>query len=139
VTQLDITQRPHPVDNKTTVSSPTLLQKCFAEFIGTYCLVFSGTGAIVVDSITHQVTPVGVAMVFGLIVMALIYAFGHVSGAHFNPAVTIGFVVAGEMRLVDAPLYIAAQMAGAVCASCTLVIMFGNVHYLGATIPSSSW
>ncbi len=106
-----------------------------AEFIGTFFLVFAGTGAIVVDSISHAVTHVGVSLVFGLVIAALIYALAHVSGAHFNPAVTIGFWALGEFRTRRVPLYVAAQLGGAVCASALVYAMFGRTGTLGVTLP----
>lgn len=109
-----------------------------AEAIGTFALVFAGTGAIVIDSMNHQVTHVGVALTFGLVVMAMVHTFGDVSGAHFNPAVTIGFWLAGRVpgRLVVP--YIAAQVVGALGASASLLAMFGNQASLGATLPAGS-
>lgn len=115
-----------------------LRQALIAEFIGTFFLVFAGTGAIVVDAITHTVTHVGVALVFGLVVAALVYALAHVSGAHFNPAVTIGFWSAGEFPAARVPWYIAAQLLGAVAASSFLRLLFGLSGSLGATVPSGA-
>jgi MIP family channel proteins len=109
-----------------------------AEFIGTFFLVFAGTGAIVVDSITHEVTHVGVSLVFGLVITVLIYAFGHISGAHFNPAVTAGFWALGEFPGRRVPLYIAAQLFGAIAASGIVLALFGRANSLGATLPQGA-
>lgn len=114
-------------------------RKLLAEFIGTYSLVFAGTGAIIVDSITHSLTHVGVAITFGLVVLALIYSFGHISGAHFNPAVTLAFLSLGEINKREAILYFFTQLIAASVASFTLLLMFGNVSHLGATLPRGSW
>ncbi|WP_127584920.1 aquaporin [Paenibacillus koleovorans] len=113
-------------------------KKLIAEFIGTYFLVFAGPGAIVVDEITKTITHVGVAITFGLLVMALIYTFGHISGAHFNPAVTIGFWVRGELSIRDSLGYIVIQLIAAIAASYTLLFLFGNVAHLGSTLPHAS-
>lgn len=115
-----------------------LRQALAAEFIGTFFLVLAGTGAIVVDAMTHSITHVGVALVFGLVVAALVYALAHVSGAHFNPAVTIGFWAAGEFPGRRVLSYIVAQVLGAIAASWTLRSMFGTVASLGATIPNGT-
>jgi aquaporin NIP len=109
-----------------------------AEFIGTFFLVFAGTSAIVVDSITHDLTHVGVSLVFGLVITVLIYALGHISGAHFNPAVTLGFWVLGEFPGRRVPPYVAAQMIGATAASGTVLALFGRGGSLGVTMPSGS-
>lgn len=109
-----------------------------AELIGTFFLVFAGTGAIVVDSMTHQVTHVGVSIVFGLVVAVLIYALGHISGAHFNPAVTVGFWALGEFPAKRVPWYLAMQLLGAVAASALLLGMFGKTGGLGITMPQGS-
>lgn len=107
-----------------------------AEFIGTFFLVFAGCGAIVVDAAGHQLTHVGVALVFGLVVASLVYALGHVSGAHFNPAVSIGFWALGEFPARRVLLYIGAQLGGAIAASGLLLALFGHTGDLGVTIPS---
>jgi MIP family channel proteins len=106
-----------------------------AEFIGTFFLVFAGTGAIVVDSISHEITHVGVSMVFGLVIAVLIYAVGHISGAHFNPAVTVGFWALGEFPGKRVPSYVVTQLLGAVSASTMLLVMFGAKSGLGTTLP----
>lgn len=108
-----------------------------AEAFGTFALVFAGTGAIIVDELRDGViTHVGIAFTFGLIVLAMIYAIGDVSGCHLNPAVTLGFYAARRFagRLVMP--YIVAQVAGAVVASTVLKVMFPMHLTLGATEPS---
>jgi len=116
-----------------------LIRKLIAEAVGTYCLVFAGTGAVVIDQVTRGcVSHVGVAITFGLVVMAMIYAVGDVSGAHLNPAVTAGFCIARRMKASLAAPYILSQITGAILASVTLLCMFGNHADLGATIPAGS-
>jgi aquaporin Z len=114
------------------------MRRYAAEAIGTFGLVFAGTGAIIVDDLTRAVTHVGVAMTFGLIVMAMIYTFGDVSGAHLNPAVTIGFWFSRRLPHRNVAPYIVAQVSGAFAASGLLLAMFGNRAALGATIPAGS-
>ena len=117
------------------------LPKFAAEAVGTFCLVFAGTGAVIVDAVSGgRVTPVGISLVFGFIVAALIYALGHISGAHFNPAVTMGFWASGRMKGAEAGGYATAQVIGAAAASIVLSFIFpGAPAALGATLPSGSW
>ena len=111
----------------------------FAEFLGTFALVFAGTGAIVVNQETHGViTHAGIALTFGLIVLALIYTFGDISGAHLNPAVSIAFAVAGRFSWRAVPMYLAAQLAGGLAASGLLRFLFPHNGSLGATLPTGS-
>jgi aquaporin Z len=115
------------------------VKKPLAELVGTFALVFAGTGAIVIDGVSGgQVTHVGVALTFGLIVTALIYALGDVSGAHLNPAVTIAFVAARRFPARAAPAYVIAQCAGATLASLSLCALFPAHPTLGATLPSGA-
>ncbi len=114
------------------------MRRYLAETLGTFAMVFAGCGAIVIDAQTHAITHVGVALTWGLVVMAMIYALGDVSGAHFNPAVTLGFFLSRRLSGRCVMPYIAAQIAGAFTASAVLRLMFGNVAHLGATIPAGS-
>ena len=109
-----------------------------AEFIGTFALVFAGCGAIMVDAKTHALGHVGVALSFGLVIMVMIYAVGHVSGAHFNAAVTFAFALARHFPWPRAVGYWAAQFAGALTAAAILRASLGNVADTGATLPSGS-
>jgi len=109
-----------------------------AESIGTFALVFAGCGAIMVDAETRALGHVGVAITFGLVIMVMIYALGHVSGAHFNPAVTIAFVLSRHFPLSRAVLYLAAQFSGAIVAAALLRASLGDVADVGATLPAGS-
>jgi len=113
------------------------VQRFVAEGIATFALVFAGTGAIVVDGLTHgAVSHVGVALTFGLVVMAMIYSVGDISGAHLNPAVTLGFWFARRLPGREVLPYIGSQLAGAVLASAFVRGIFGAHSNLGATMPS---
>lgn len=116
------------------------MKKFVAEAIGTFCLVFAGTGAIVVNDVSNGVVShVGIALTFGLIVMAMIYAIGDVSGAHINPAVTIAFCAAGRFEAKLVAPYLVSQLTGAFAASALLRVMFLEQTSLGATLPAGPW
>ncbi len=115
------------------------MRKLLSEFLGTFALVFAGTGAIVINhasggAITHP----GIAMTFGLIVLAMIYTFGDVSGAHFNPAVTSAFAAARRFPWREVPGFIGAQLSGAFAASGLLRFLFPADATLGATLPAGT-
>jgi aquaporin Z len=113
------------------------MRKLAAELFGTFALVFAGTGAVVINDLSQgTVSHVGIALTFGLVVLAMIYALGDVSGCHINPAVTFGFFVARRFdgRLVVP--YLISQLLGAVLASVTLLLMFPTHTTLGATLPA---
>ena len=111
------------------------MKKYLSEFIGTFSMIFCGCGAMVINDFTGgTITHPGVAITWGLIVMSMIYAFGDISGAHFNPAVTLGFAVANKFKWIEVPKYIIAQLLGALTASCILLFLFPESD-LGATIP----
>jgi aquaporin Z len=117
------------------------MRKLATEMFGTFVLVFTGTAAIVVNQVHGHVTHVGVSLVFGLIVLALIYALGDVSGAHINPAVTLGFAAARRFPLRWVVPYILSQCAGALLASLFLRLLFPRHDGLGETrpIPGLPW
>jgi MIP family channel proteins len=116
------------------------MKKYFAEAIGTFSLVFAGTGAIVINDVSNGViTHVGIALTFGLIVMAMIYSVGDVSGAHINPAVTIGFWAARQFKGNQVVPFIGSQLVGAFAASGLLRLLFLDHPGLGATLPSGTW
>jgi MIP family channel proteins len=111
-------------------------RELLAEFIGTFVLIFAGTGAVMVDQLSNgAVTHLGISIVFGAVVTALIYSLGHISGAHFNPAVTLAFWSSGFFRRSLVVPYILAQALGAIAASGLLRISLGGVGNLGATMP----
>lgn len=115
------------------------MNRLLAEFLGTFVLVFAGTGAIVVDqSSGGAIGDAGIALVFGLAVLAMIHTFGDVSGSHLNPAVTLSFSVAGRFAWKELPGYTAAQLGGAFAASGLVKMLFPKIPSLGATIPTGS-
>ncbi|MDG1394205.1 MAG: aquaporin [Flavobacteriaceae bacterium] len=112
------------------------MKKYLSEIIGTFSMIFCGCGAMVINDFTGGIiTHPGVAITWGLIVMTMIYAFGDISGAHFNPAVTVGFAVAKKFSWKEVPKYIVAQFTGAIAASLLLLYLFPDSD-LGATIPT---
>ena len=115
-----------------------LIRALVAELVGTFALVFAGAGAIVVDAQTHALGHVGVAISFGLVIMVMIYAVGHVSGAHFNPAVSFAFALARHFPWPRVAAYWAAQIAGALLAASLLRAAIGDDAHLGATLPRGS-
>lgn len=115
------------------------MRKYVAEALGTFAVVFCGTGAIVINQQTGGVVShVGVAITFGFIVMAMIYTLGSISGAHLNPAVTIAFTIAKRFHLKQVLPYIIAQLTGAMLASLTLHYLFPANEMLGATLPAGT-
>lgn len=116
------------------------MKKYLAEFLGTYALLFCGAGAIVIDQIKPDlIGHMGISITFGLIVMAMIYSFGGISGTHINPAVSIGFALIGQLPLKDLFPYILAQCLGALAACFTLKALFPHVVNLGMTLPSGGF
>lgn len=114
------------------------MKKYTAEFIGTFILVFCGTGAMIIDETTQgAVSHVGVAITWGLIVMAMIYSLGEISGAHMNPAVTIAFAAAKLFPVKQVFPYIGSQIAGALTASIVLKLIFPTSIFLGSTLPAN--
>lgn len=119
------------------MTGPAMRHRLRAEAFGTFCLVFAGTGAAVVNEVTGGgVTHVGVALTFGLVVAALIQSLGAVSGCHVNPAVTLGLWAAGRIERSLVLPYVGSQCLGAVLASGTLRLLFPESVTLGATVPA---
>jgi len=115
------------------------MKKYLSETLGTFALVFCGTGAIITNQLSGgAVTHLGIAITFGLIVLAMIYAFGDKSGAHLNPAVTIAFWFAGRFPAKEILPFIISQLVGAFAASASLKLLFPEHETLGATLPAGS-
>jgi MIP family channel proteins len=117
---------------------PDLIRRAAAEAIGVFALVFAGCGAIVTEA-EHPGTlgTVGIALVFGLVIMAMVYATGHLSGAHLNPAVTLAFALTRHFPRTEAAAYLAAQLAGALIAAGLLAAVWpGQPADLGTTVPT---
>ena len=113
------------------------MKKYIAEFFGTFALVFAGTGAIIINDVSGGViTHVGIALTFGLVVMAVIYAVGDISGAHLNPAVSLGFWASRRFPGRSVLPYIISQCSGALLASLTLRLLFMEHPTLGSTLPA---
>jgi len=118
---------------------PSLARRCFAEGLATFALVFAGCGAIVLDSERGgSLGATGIAAAFGLVIMAMIYAVGHISGAHLNPAVSLAFALNRHFPWTSLVGYWAAQLAGAFAAAAILRGSLGNIAHVGATLPSGS-
>jgi aquaporin NIP len=117
---------------------PDLARRLLMEAIGTYALVVAGCGAVIANAVhAESLGSVGVSLVFGLIIMAMIYTGGHLSGAHYNPAVTVAFAVGRHFPLREAGVYVAAQAVGAVAGAATLLALWTDKPAsLGATVPS---
>ncbi len=120
------------------MSAPTLWRRASAEGVGTFALVTGGCGAIMVNQATGALGHGGVAASFGLVIMVMIAAAGHLSGAHFNPAVTLAFAVTRHFPWRDVPSYLAGQLLGAVAGAAVLRTLFGLEAGLGTTLPSGS-
>jgi MIP family channel proteins len=123
------------------LKTKTLTPEVLAEGIGTFAIVFAGTGAVMVNAMTNgTITHLGISFVFGAVVAAMIYATGHISGAHFNPAVTLGFWRSGVLPRHKVLPYILGQLTGGILGSVMLRISLGNEANLGATLPlNDNW
>ena len=115
------------------------MRKYFSEFLGTFTLVFCGTGAIIIDEQSGGlIGHVGIAITVGLVILSMIYTFGETSGAHFNPAVTIGFAISNRFPFQQILPYILSQIAGAFFATIILKFLFPENINLGSTNPAGS-
>jgi aquaporin NIP len=114
---------------------PYLLRRAGAELVGTFALVTTGCGAIIVNDQTGALSHIGVALAFGLIITLMIAATGHVSGAHFNPAVTLALAFIRRFPWREVPAYLSSQLFGAILGAFTLRVVFGLISGLGATLP----
>lgn len=114
-----------------------MVRKLLSEYIGTFILLFTGTGAVVVNQQTNGALGlVGIALVWGFVIIALIYAFGDISGTHLNAAVTLGFAIDERFAWKEVPGYLAAQLSGALSASFLLHLLFPENKDLGVTLPN---
>lgn len=145
---LNISDAVHDFNNKAEDSSSTstcnfltvpFIQKIIAETLGTYFLIFAGCGSVAVNADKGMVTFPGISIVWGLVVMVMVYSVGHISGAHFNPAVTIAFASNKRFPWKQVPAYVAAQVIGSTLASGTLRLIFNGKHdHFVGTSPTGS-
>ncbi|GFZ07146.1 NOD26-like intrinsic protein 1;2 [Actinidia rufa] len=131
---------PKPKEESNSIVTVPLFQKLVAEVLGTYFLIFAGCGAVVVNLDKDRVVSFpGIAIVWGLVVMVMVYSVGHISGAHFNPAVTIAFASCKRFPWKQVPAYIAAQVLGSTLASGTLRLIFNGKQYqFAGTAPTGT-
>lgn len=115
-----------------------LLRRAAAELVGTYALVTAGCGAVMVNELSGALGHVGVALTFGLVIMVMIAATGHLSGAHFNPAVTLAFALTRHFPRREVVAYVTGQASGAVLGALTLRVLVGDAAQLGVTLPAGS-
>jgi MIP family channel proteins len=121
------------------LSTATLLRHCAAECIGTFGLVFAGCGAIIINDLTGgTVTHIGISITFGLAIATMVFATGHLSGGHINPAVTLALAMTRNFPWHKVPAYWSAQLLGALTAAMLLHWLFGNIASLGTTAPAGS-
>ncbi|XP_078177108.1 aquaporin NIP1-1-like [Carex rostrata] len=114
-------------------------QKLIAEVLGTYFVIFAGCASVTINERTGVITFPGICIVWGLVVMVMVYSVGHISGAHFNPAVSIAFATCGRFPWRQVPPYIIAQVLGSILASGTLWLLFGQKHeHFPGTMPTGS-
>ncbi|XP_004504263.1 nodulin-26-like [Cicer arietinum] len=127
-------------ENSTAPATASFLQKLVAEVVGTYFLIFAGCASVVVNKNNENVVTLpGISIVWGLAVMVLVYSLGHISGAHFNPAVTIAFATTRRFPLKQVPGYVVAQVLGSTLASGTLRLLFsGKDNQFAGTLPDGS-
>jgi len=112
-----------------------LPRRAAAEAVGTYALVTAGCGALIINAQTGDLGHLGIALTFGLVIAVMIASFGHLSGAHFNPAVTVAFALTGHFRWRAVPAYLAGQFSGALLAALTLRLLFGASLHHALTRP----
>lgn len=135
---VSVTRRRLPLSSPR--ANALVMKKYFAEFLGTFGLVFAGTGAIIINQASHgAIGHAGIALTFGLVVMAMIHTFGDVSGAHLNPAVSLAFAAARRFSWGSVPGYLGAQLLGAISASMLLRLLFPANETLGTTLPAGDW
>ncbi len=115
-----------------------LLRRSVAELVGTFVLVLAGCGAVMVNTQTGALGHIGVAFTFGMAILTMIAAVGHISGGHFNPAVTIAFAITRHLPWRDVLFYVIGQFIGAILAALTLRVLIGDVASLGTTLPSGT-
>ncbi|KAL2473707.1 Aquaporin NIP1-2 [Forsythia ovata] len=139
-TRIDSETNSHENSSGCSLLSLPFIQKIIAEILGTYFLIFAGCAAVVVNAdMDKVVTLPGISTVWGLVVMVMVYSVGHISGAHFNPAVTIAFATCKRFPWKQVPAYISAQVIGSTLASGTLRLLFTGKHdHFSGTLPAGS-